>query len=74
MKLRIPDYICLFDEGRQEFYNDKMDTALRGDGALVELKMENGSVYSYDCDSIPLVFWDAERYLRHGILPDMTGF
>lgn len=51
MKLRIPDYICLFDEGRQEFYNDNMDTTLRGDGALVEFKMENGGLNVYLSDT-----------------------
>lgn len=51
MKLRIPDYVCLFDECKQEFYNDKMDATLNGDGAKVEFKQENGGLKVYLSDT-----------------------
>ena len=50
MKLRIPDYVCLFSDKREEYYNSDLKSTLCGDGTEVSFK-QDGNKLSVFCAS-----------------------
>ena len=44
MKLRIPDYVCLFSDKREEYYNSDLKSTLCGDGTEVSFKQDGNKL------------------------------
>ncbi len=47
MKIKIPDYVCLFSDKREEFFNDKQSTHLKGEDCEIWLEIKDGALVAY---------------------------